>query len=357
MKHLSGNRNEYRAIGLMSGTSLDGLDIAACIFYKENNNWSFSVENAITLPYPPEWESHLAKAQLMNGEELIVFHSRYGEFIGEKIVEFIDNTGFEPDLIASHGHTIYHQPENGITFQAGNGAAIAAITGIPTVADFRITDVALGGQGAPLVPAGDRLLFSNYDYCLNLGGFANISFLKEGKLIAFDICPTNFVLNYLAGKTGSSFDNNGETGKTGNLVTPLLEKLNNLDFYRQEPPKSLGREWVEKHFFPLLDSPEVSVPDLLRTVYEHIGIQIGRYLSGNAKVLVTGGGAFNKFLIEKIKENTEVEIILPSASIISYKEALIFAFLGVLRILNEINCFASVTGAKRDSSCGVIFIP
>jgi len=357
MNQASGNKTEFRAIGLMSGTSLDGLDLAACIFNRGNGAWNFSVEHATTLPYTPEWESALADAQLLGGEQLLILHSGYGKLLAEKILGFIEKTGFQPDLIASHGHTIFHQPGRGITFQLGNGAVIAALTNIPTVADFRITDVALGGQGAPLVPAGDRLLFAGYDYCLNLGGFSNISMTTGGTLIAFDICPVNFALNYLARKQGNPCDLDGNTGRSGKLIEPLLEKLGHLDFYRMDYPKSLAREWMEERFFPCLESGDYALPDLLRTVYEHIGIQIGRYLDKSGKVLVTGGGAFNKFLIERIREHSNATIMLPDKLIINYKEALIFAFLGVLKVLGEVNCFASVTGARRDSCCGIIFNP
>ncbi|MFW5831896.1 MAG: anhydro-N-acetylmuramic acid kinase, partial [Prolixibacteraceae bacterium] len=224
-----------------------------------------------------------------------------------------------------------------------------------TIADFRTGDVALGGQGAPLVPVGDRLLFSQYESCLNLGGFANISFEKEGKRVAFDICPANFILNDLARKLGKSFDESGELGRQGTIDNQLLEKLNRLDFYTQTPPKSLGKEWMDSHFFPIIEESNLSVQDKLRTAYEHIAIQIAKTAPAEGKMLVTGGGAFNTFLLEKFKEYMKCEIIIPSSEIINYKEALVFAFLGLLRHLGEINCYASVTGASRDSSSGVIF--
>ena len=341
----------------MSGTSLDGLDLAACIFRREKNNWEYSVEEAVTIPYSAEWERKLGNAHLLTGDELMILHSGYGELIAREVTAFIAQTGFQPHLVASHGHTVFHRPDKRVTFQAGNGAVIAAMTGITTVADFRITDVALGGQGAPLVPAGDRLLFSQYDFCLNLGGFANISYVRKGRLLAYDLCPVNFALNHLARKTGRPYDFDGEIGRSGQLVEPLLEKMNSLGFYSQTPPKSLAREWMEENFFPLIDDPEMPVADLLRTVYEHIAQQITRELPGNGRLLITGGGALNKFLVEKISEKSTVEIVLPDKKIINFKEALIFAFLGLLRSLGEINCFSSVTGAKKDSSCGIIFVP
>jgi anhydro-N-acetylmuramic acid kinase len=347
--------NKWLVVGTMSGTSLDGLDLAAVEFRHSENRWNFSIVAAETKKYSNEWEEKLRTAPKLSGEQLIELHNAFGQFTGQQIDRFVKNHQLKPDLIASHGHTVFHQPEKGFTFQAGNGACIAAETGITTVADFRTGDVALGGQGAPLVPVGDRLLFSEYESCLNLGGFANISFEKNGKRIAFDICPVNFILNEMARKLGKPFDENGELGSQGIIDNQLLEKLNQLEFYTQNPPKSLGKEWMDSHFFPVIEESNLSVQDKLRTAYEHIALQIAKATPGNGKMLVTGGGAFNAFLLEKFRKYIKCEIVVPTSEIINYKEALVFAFLGLLRHLGEINCYASVTGAKRDSSSGVIF--
>jgi anhydro-N-acetylmuramic acid kinase len=359
--------NSIKAVGLMSGTSLDGLDLVAVEFWQTGEKWQFKIEAAETLEYAAEWKNRLKNAPELSGEELIQLHTEYGRFLGSETKRFITENHFQPDIVASHGHTIFHQPEKGFTFQAGSGFEIAAVTGITTIADFRSGDVALGGQGAPLVPVGDRLLFSEYEYCLNLGGFANISFEKNGKRIAFDICPVNIVLNHFAEKQGFYFDKNGEMGRKGKVNSELLKKLNQLDFYRAEPPKSLGREWIEKVFMPLLYQTEISDEDKLRTVYEHIAQQITGIVSGiekgkgagggRGRMLVTGGGVFNKFLIELISGSTPVELVIPANEIINFKEALIFAFLGVLKIRGEINCLASVTGAKKNHSTGLVFYP
>jgi anhydro-N-acetylmuramic acid kinase len=353
MKPRSGNK--YKVIGLMSGTSLDGLDLAAVEFYYDDGKWDFQITAAETVKYDKNQENRLRNSTELSGEELIRFHADYGRFLGKEINRFIEKTGFVPELIASHGHTVFHQPEKHFTFQVGNGAEIAAETGITTIADFRTGDVALGGQGAPLVPVGDRLLFSEYESCLNLGGFANISFEKNGKRIAFDICPVNFILNDLARKLGKPYDENGELGRQGTIDNQLLEKLNRLDFYAQNPPKSLGKEWMDNHFFPDIKKSNLSVQDKLRTAYEHIAIQIAKATPATGKMLVTGGGAFNSLLIDRIKKHSKSEIVVPEKIIVDYKEALIFAFLGLLRFLGENNCLASVTGAKRDSSSGLIF--
>jgi len=358
------SKNKIKAIGLMSGTSLDGLDLVAAEFWQENEKWNFKIHFAETISYSPEWFEKLRHSSALSGEKLIELHAEYGRFLGSETKRFIGKTAFTPDLIASHGHTVFHQPEKHFTFQIGNGAEIAAETQITTISDFRTEDIALGGQGAPLVPVGDRLLFGEYDFCLNLGGFANISFEKNGKRLAFDISPVNIIVNYFAEKQGLDFDKNGELGRKGQVNQELLLKLNQLDFYQKPAPKSLGREWVEQVFMPVLNSFEITDEVKLRTIYEHIAQQIAGMVSGKSKdegedrrkILVTGGGAYNSFLIELISNQTSTEIFIPANEIINFKEALIFAFLGVLKYRGEINCLASVTGAKSDHSCGIIFI-
>lgn len=349
------SENKIKAIGLMSGTSLDGLDLVAAEFWQNNGKWYFNIAASETGNYAKDWTEQLKMAPALPGQQLIKLHVEYGQYLGQKTKAFIHKTRFTPELIASHGHTVFHQPENGYTFQLGSGFEIAAITGITTVADFRSGDVALGGQGAPLVPAGDKLLFSAYDYCLNLGGFANISFDENNSRKAFDICPVNIVFNYFASKNGLLFDRNGDLGRIGNIDFLLLEKLNSLDFYKKEPPKSLGREWVESEFLPVLEEFECAEPDKIRTVYEHVAQQISKIIRNNGKLLITGGGAWNTFLTELIAAKSNSKITIPHPKIVDFKEALVFAFLGTLRVQKEINCFASVTGAKYDHSAGMVF--
>ncbi len=348
--------NNYYVLGIMSGTSLDGLDLALCRFYKEGTEWKYNIEKVSTMPYSEYWHDQLSKAHKLSLTEFLLLHKKYGRFIGEAVNNFCDGDTY-PDLVASHGHTVFHEPANGLTFQLGDGATLAATCRINTVCDFRSFDVALGGQGAPLVPAGDELLFGCYDYCLNLGGFANISYRENNRRIAFDICPANTVINYLAMQAGKEFDDKGKIGSTGRIIMPLLEALDSIAYYRQPPPKSLGREWLEQYFLPVISNTRYSIPDLLRTVYQHIAHQVVSNLKNNrqATMLVTGGGAFNEFLIELMNEIAPCKIIIPDNKLIKYKEALIFAFLGLLRFLHEINCLSSVTGAKTDSSSGVVY--
>lgn len=348
-----------RVCGMMSGTSLDGMDLAACTFSFHEEVWNFTIEHVVTAPYSVYWKDKLATLIHAGGAELAQAHFDFGRLSGEIVRDFISRFNFDPILIASHGQTIFHDPAHGSTFQLGNGAAIAAICGKPVVCDFRAGDVCLGGQGAPLVPIGDQLLFHQYDACLNLGGFSNISFSKNSKRIAFDICPVNTVLNYLAGKLKLSYDADGAIARSGEIIEPLLGQLNALDFYTLPAPKSLGMEWLNKIIIPILDSDINSIPDLLRTLTEHIVTQIAGVIQNNkiGKVLITGGGAHNSFLIERLKELSHSKLIIPDAILIDYKEALIFAFLGLLRWQGKINCLASATGARCDSIGGAVYLP
>jgi anhydro-N-acetylmuramic acid kinase len=350
--------NFYTVVGLMSGTSLDGLDMAFCKFWQTNEDWHYEIKNAITIKYPDQWVRNLSSAHNLNKDELANLHKSFGEFLGMEVNRFLSHTE-KSDLIASHGHTIMHEPEKGITFQLGDGQLIAKETGIPVVWDFRSGDVSLGGQGAPLVPVGDKLLFGEYKFCLNLGGFSNVSFDKNGTRIAFDICPVNFVLNKIALELGFDYDKNGEIAASGNTNVALLYKLNGLPFYQMPSPKSLGREWVEKNFYPVLADFNIPLNDKLRTVSEHISHQLSAALENypKEKILVTGGGAYNEFLIELFRKKTRHQIVIPDSKLVNFKEAMVFAFLGLLRSLNIINCYASVTGATSDSCAGVISYP
>lgn len=353
----------YHGIGLMSGTSLDGLDIVYCRFSFLKKKWRYRILAARTYPYSKEWKQKLSIVENKSAQELAMLHSEYGHFLGKTAIKFVSDNKAKVDFIASHGHTIFHQPEKKFTFQLGSGAAIAAETGRPVICDFRTLDVALGGQGAPLVPIGDKFLFPYYDYCLNLGGIANITVKnpagRKKDLIAYDICPANMVLNSLANQLGKDYDKNGEIAKSGNTDMQLLKALNGLKYYRQNPPKSLGKEWVESTFFPGLIKSSLPIKNKLRTVVEHIAIQIGSQIpeskSRKVKMVITGGGAHNRFLVERIKAHCPVRVTIPDMQTINFKEALIFAFLGVLRLREETNCLSSVTGAIKNNCGGAIY--
>ncbi len=341
----------------MSGTSLDGLDIAACEFIQDKGKWSFQIPFSHTYPYSVEWKEKLSGLPSANALDFSYVNVEYGHLLGRLTRTFLENTGFRPDLIASHGHTVFHRPDRGLTVQVGSGSAIAAETGVPVVCDFRSADVALGGQGAPLVPAGDRLLFPDFDACLNLGGFANISMEHTGLMIAFDICPANIILNRLAASLGMDYDKDGETARSGKADPVLLAKFNDLEYYHLKWPKSLGREWLEQEFLPLTVIPDMPVSDLMRTVCEHIAIQVNKALKhvSPLNIIATGGGAHNVFLMNRIRESGNHHWIIPSDELIDFKEALVFAFLGVLRWRGEPNVLQSVTGCRMDHSGGALY--
>ncbi len=344
-------------LGIMSGTSLDGVDLACVTFFEKENEYGFKVECCNTIAYTTEWRNRLSSLINATAVDFVHTHCDYGHYLGNLAANFIAKNKLHVDLIASHGHTIFHQPQKKFTSQIGDGAAISAVTKLSVVCDFRSVDVALGGQGAPLVPIGDLLLFSEYDACLNIGGIANISHKNpDGKLIAYDICAANMALNYLCLQLGFDYDNGGENARAGTLDSELLKSINNLGYFKINPPKSLGVEWFNSEFKPILDKSTASGSDKLNTVCMHIANQFANVAKGLKNVLVTGGGAHNTFLIEKIKHVVpQTDIIIPSRQIIDFKEAIIFAFLGYLRIKNNNSTIASVTGATTDSCGGAIY--
>lgn len=347
----------------MSGTSLDGLDIAYCHFYKQNNVWSFSILVVESIEYEIGFKEKLKNTVHLDAVSLLAFHNEYGNWLGQLVKKFVNNNALEVDFVASHGHTVFHQPETGLTYQIGSGQHIANASNQKVIADFRTNDVALGGQGAPLVPIGDQLLFSTYDFCLNLGGISNISFELDKKRIAYDISPANMLLNFICKKIGLAYDKGGQLAKTGGLNHQLLQELNSLAYYKKTFPKSLGYEWFVENMIPLIDNTNDSIQNLLHTSVHHTAQQISHVIKEtkkeNSTLLITGGGAKNDFLLEILQQQLGKfsKIIVPDEHSIDYKEALIFAFLGVLRERGEINCLRSVTGAKKDSVSGVIYHP
>lgn len=351
-------KQNYNVIGVMSGTSLDGVDLAYIKFIK-NGQWNFEILETSTVPYTENWLAALKRAVNFSAFELGVLDNDYTLLLAQIIKNFIEEKKIKNiDAICSHGHTILHKPNLGYTLQIGNLQIISELINQNVVCDFRVQDVELGGQGAPLVPIGDKLLFSEHDYCLNLGGFSNISFDTDGKRIAFDISPVNTVLNFYANVLGFPYDDKGTNSKSGKLNNDLLEKLNNISFYKLPYPKSLGIEFVNEHIFPLIDSFEIPTVDKMKTFVEHIAIQISRVVDKeNSSLLITGGGVYNDFLIDCIRKHlSETKIVIPDEKTIEFKEALIFAFLGVLKLRNEVNVLSTVTGASKNHSSGKIYM-
>lgn len=351
-------KTTYNVIGVMSGTSLDGVDLAHIQFSVTNTNWQFQIFESETVAYSDAWVNRLKRAVDFSKKELQQLNEAYTEVLAKIILDFIQKHKIEGlDAVCSHGHTILHQPQNRFTLQIGNLPQIADLLHEKVVCDFRVQDVQLGGQGAPLVPIGDRILFSDYDYCLNLGGFSNVSFEADGNRIAFDISPVNTVLNFYAEQLGLKYDDKGQISSSGTISEELLAELNALEFYRKRYPKSLGFEFVKTTVLPIIEKYPIAVEDKLRTFTEHIAFQIAKALSKKqGSLLVTGGGAYNTFLIACMQFYLpEMKIVLPEAKILEFKEALIFALLGVLKLRNEMNVLASVTGASENHSSGVIY--
>ncbi|UPQ77881.1 anhydro-N-acetylmuramic acid kinase [Flavobacterium azooxidireducens] len=351
-------KESYQVVGVMSGTSLDGIDLANLHFSEKDGKWSYEILESVTISYPNHWLNKLKVAVHFSENELIQLNEEYTDFLGNSIKNFLNDYKIESiDAVCSHGHTILHQPQNGFTLQIGNLPQLAKIIGKKVVCDFRVQDVELGGQGAPLVPIGDRLLFSEYDFCLNLGGFSNISFEENEERIAFDISPVNTVLNFYANQLGFDYDDKGEIARSGKVNPDLLTELNNLDFYQKKYPKSLGMEFVNATILPLIENYSISIEDKLHTFVEHIAMQIALALpKKEGKILITGGGAYHLFLLERMQNYlSKMNLIVPNTKTLEFKEALIFGLLGVLKLRNEINVLCSVTGAKNDHSSGKIF--
>ncbi len=348
----------------MSGTSLDGLDLCYCHISKIENKWEFEIKETKSVSYSEEMQSELKDSIYLSADKLLQLHNTYGMWLGQEAKLFIDEKGIEVDFIASHGHTTHHQPKNGLTFQIGSGQHLANESGCKVICDFRTNDVALGGQGAPLVPIGDELFFSDYDFCLNLGGISNISLKLKGKRIAYDIGLANMILNHITRKINLAFDKGGELARKGTINQKLLEKLNDLNYYLLPHPKSIGYEWFVEEVAPIVDQTNDSTENLLHTSIHHVCEKVAQQVQLNSSkekntLFVTGGGALNDFMIETLtnKLGTKTKVVMTEKILIEFKEALVFALMGTLRVEQEINVLCSVTGAKRDSSSGIIYLP
>ena len=349
-------------LGLMSGTSLDGLDIACVHFWKNShtmqdaeNKWFYKILCAENIPYTAEWREKLCGAYYQTAEGIVALDAEYGRYLGMCVRNFVERHRLEDvDFVASHGHTVFHRPDAGYNLQIGNGAHLHAVSGAKVICDFRTLDVAFGGQGAPLVPIGDKLLFGEYDYCLNIGGFANVSFDDErGNRIAYDLCPANYCLNRLMRTRGQEYDRDGQTARSGNINLALFEALNTLEYYSRPAPKSLSQEWVEACVTPLLEQCDDTFENIIATLTEHAAYQIAQPFTTGSSVFVTGGGAYNAFLLERALQYGNFRWVKPANTVIDFKEALIFAFLGLLRAEGLPNCLQSVTGARKDVVGGV----
>jgi anhydro-N-acetylmuramic acid kinase len=359
---------QYNVIGLMSGSSLDGLDIAFIHFEETAGQWTFEILESACIPYMAEWKKKLSGVAGLSAKDYLLLHTAYGHWLGNEVNYFLEekNLAYRVQLIASHGHTAFHFPAQRTTAQLGDGAAIAAVTGIRTITDLRSIDVALGGQGAPIVPIGEKLLFPDYELFLNIGGIANLSAAGD-YFIGFDVCPANRILNLLAAGTDIGYDENGSLAASGNINENLLSRLNAVSYYKLHYPKSLSNEFGLNEIYPLISEADLSVPDALATYVEHIAMQISKALiqlkekfpgKENLRLLITGGGAHNRFLVERLTEEVSlagIDCIIPPEDLVDYKEALIIALMGALRWREDINVMQSVTGASKDSINGAIW--
>jgi anhydro-N-acetylmuramic acid kinase len=364
----------YRVIGTMSGSSLDGLDIAFVELQEVSGSWTYHLRHAVCYQYTKEWMDRLSMATSLNAFEYQLLDIEYGHYCGELINRFIqeNNIQYQVQLICSHGHTTFHVPEKKITSQLGDGASVAAVTGINVVNNLRAMDVALGGQGAPIVPIGEKLLLGDYLFYLNLGGIANISLNYGRDYVAFDVCPANKVLNMLAAEKGKYYDAQGSMAENGRVNSTLLELLNDFEYYSLPYPKSLSNDFGTDVIYPVIKRKQADTNDDLRTYVEHICMQvanavttlqydfkINEALPGGQKMLVTGGGANNSFLMRRLKEVLSkyfISVEIPSDNLVDFKEAIIMALIGVLRWREENNTLASVTGALRDSIGGCVWV-
>ena len=359
----------YHVLGLMSGSSMDGLDVAFCRLEEENGKWHYEIEKSECIPYPPKWKLRLQSLVLQNAVTYLKTDTFYGHYLGEVTRKFIQDNMLDGkiDFIASHGQTVFHQPENQMTSQIGDGAAICTETGYPVICNFRTLDVALNGQGTPMAPIGDTLLFSDFKFCLNLGGIANISCKLDNKMIGFDICGANMVLNALVGEIDLEYDKDGSIARSGQVNMDLMNELGAQWYYEKPYPKSIGGGWVTKIFLPTFRKYRIQVEDKLCTAVEHIAMQIAKdvkniyaneYLTKdeNHSMLVSGGGAFNKFLLERINYHSPVPVVVPDPATIKFKESLLTALMGVLRYRGEVNMLSSVTGATADTCGGEVYL-
>ncbi len=349
-------KTKFEVIGLMSGSSLDGLDICFVEFQEQNTQWSFEIKAAKCYPYQQELQGDLRKIGEGSAFQLAEMHTKLSKIKAEYVQQFFEEFPISKNatLIVSHGQTIFHQPEKSFTTQIGCGATLSALTNKTVVCDLRTYDIALGGQGAPLVPFGEKYLFHEYQSFLNIGGICNISTHDKDKIEAYDVCPGNTLLNLLSAQVGQNYDEDGKLARSGQVNEDLFKQLSLINYYQKAFPKSLGTEHILKDWCEIIQNNNLSTADAMATVVEHIAFELGKVLK-NSSVMVTGGGALNSYLIERIAAHTNSKIFLPSQEMIEFKEALIIAFVGLNRYLGRNNFYSSVTGAQRDNMGGAIY--
>jgi len=351
---------QVKVIGIMSGSSLDGLDVDFSFFSETKAGWTYQNITSATISFPGELHSRLKNADQIFGKELTKLDIDFGNWVGKKIMEFCENCEQVPDLISSHGHTIFHEPENEFTLQIGSAQCIAQKTKLPVISDFRLKDIVKGGQGAPLVVIGEKLLLREYKSFLNLGGIANLTLFEEGKIKSFDIAPCNQVLNHFSKKLGLAYDAEGEWARRGAVDKEWLEYLKTVSYFKKNPPKSLANQFTSQY---VLKSYPTKTEDALNTYCYFLKYELEKWIKNllpgkqEVPILATGGGAKNTFLMEVFNQSPFLDLIAADEHLVDYKEAMIFGFLGALRWFDQINILSAATGANSDSCSGTIYYP
>ncbi|XP_064473646.1 anhydro-N-acetylmuramic acid kinase-like [Ornithodoros turicata] len=366
---------KYEVIGVMSGSSLDGLDIIYTRFSLTSSDcWEYNIQHCTCYNYSPTWIDKLKHATSTSALEYQLLNTEYGRYIGEYVLRFIRENRLDGKvhLIACHGHTVFHLPSQLTTSTLGDGATVAAVTGLPVVSDLRSMDVALGGQGSPIALTAERKLFGNeYQFFLNIGGMACLTYAGKNYSDSFavDVCPANQLLNLLANREGRAFDRSGEMAKSGKVSTRLLKDLDDFDYYKKSFPKSLGVDFGPEILYPLIQAHDLSTADALQTFTEHICNQVAEVirlvertvkdgLPQSSKMLVTGGGARNLFLVDRLTERLKefrITVVVPNDELVKFKEALVTSVIGVQRLRGEENFIGEVSGASRSSIGGAFW--
>jgi anhydro-N-acetylmuramic acid kinase len=347
-------------LGAMSGSSLDGLDLAICSFTDQS---IFTIHNSTTIELPLDLRTKLKNFSTLNAFQIADLDAYFALFSAHSIRDFTNNWIGGISLVVSHGHTLYHNPANAVSWQIGNGGIIAAVTGIDTLCDLRVQDVALGGQGAPLAALVDLNLFKDYTGLLNLGGIANITINQSNTVYSWDISPCNQVFNHLAQKEGKEFDKGGSIARSGKILMELIHKWQENTYFSQMPPKSMDNTWVKENYIKEIDKIDQPVKILMASFAEFVAIQLSKDLKSldlnPGKILVTGGGAFNAHFISRLKVhlsplNWVVEVA--EESLINYKEAMLMAYMGHRYINKKTNTISTATGAEKDLISGALYL-
>ncbi|MGB3511917.1 MAG: anhydro-N-acetylmuramic acid kinase [Microcoleaceae cyanobacterium] len=377
-----------KVIGLISGTSVDGIDAALVDVAGAQTSLKVELLAAATYPYPEKLRSQILDVcggASLSMAELAELDDTIAQQFATAALTINDNYGIKAQLIGSHGQTVYHRPpaqKLGYSVQLGRGELIANLTGIPTISNFRAADIAVGGQGAPLVPCVDIHLLSHPEYsrCVqNLGGIGNVAYMKsqnavdlQKTILGWDTGPSNTLLDLAVqhfSQGSKTYDKNGEWAANGKPCQELVENWLKQDFFQQQPPKSTGRELFGKDYlFNCLSDAEnynLSAADILATITELTAASINhsyrKFLPNLPdQILLCGGGSHNLYLKERIQKLLAPIPVLTTSELgvdVDFKEAIAFAVLAYWRSLEIPSNLPEVTGAKVEVMLGEIHQP